>query len=95
MTKLTLLIIPILVLTCYKPYEIKIGKVEIFHFRLSDFSIVPLIIFFHIILGNIKAFNYTSLSFFPPSWLFHHVLNFVIGVTYLALQTNRVFQYFH
>ena len=27
MTKLTLLIIPILVLTCYKPYEIKIGKV--------------------------------------------------------------------
>ena len=27
MTKLTLLIIPILLLTCYKPYEIKIGKV--------------------------------------------------------------------
>ena len=25
-TKLTLLIIPILIITCYKPYEIKIGK---------------------------------------------------------------------
>ena len=88
MTKLTLLIIPIIIITCYKPYEIKIGKV------LKFFTLGCLIsalfcmlnsLFSYYFLENIKAFNYTSLSIFHHPGYFTMYLNFVIGITYLAL----------
>ncbi len=88
MTKLTLLIIPIIIITCYWPYEIKIGKV------LKFFTLGCLIsalfcmlnsLFSYYFLENIKAFNYTSLSIFHHPGYFTMYLNFVIGITYLAL----------
>ncbi len=88
MTKLTLLIIPIIIITCYKPFEIKIGKV------LKFFTLGCLIsalfcmlnsLFSYYFLENIKAFNYTSLSIFHHPGYFTMYLNFVIGITYLVL----------
>ena len=88
MTKLTLFIIPIIIITCYKPYEIKIGKV------LKFFTLGCLIsalfcmlnsLFSYYFLENIRAFNYTSLSIFHHPGYFTMYLNFVIGITYLAL----------
>ena len=88
MTKLTLLIIPIIIITCYRPYEIKIGKV------LKFFTLGCLIsalfcmlnsLFSYYFLENIKAFNYTSLSIFHHPGYFTMYLNFVIGIIYLAL----------
>ena len=87
-TKLTLLIIPILIITCYKPYEIKIGKLLKFFTLGCLISVLFCLVnslFSYYLLGNIKAFNYNSLSIFHHPGYFTMYLNFVIGINYLTL----------
>ena len=63
MTKLRLLIIPIIIITCYKPFEIKIGKVLKFFTLGCLISVLfcMFILFFHIIFWKILKLLITPL----------------------------------
>ena len=76
------------IITCYKPYEIKIGKYWKFFTLgclISGLFCLVNSLFSYYFLENINAFNYSSLSIFHHPGYFTMYLNFVIGITYLTL----------
>ena len=85
-TKITLFLIPILILIGYQSNKINLSRILKFFIygsvTASLFCLINAVISYYF-LKNDNAFTYTSLSLFHHPTYFTMYLNFVVGLTYL------------